>query len=255
MRWSFRFATIGLLAVFATAPAQARNEVEQIAIWRSQLQQAYCVQDWTEAASLSAALMGSDISQSERLWLFYLRQDIYNFQYGVAAFPGCEDGIVAGITAEAALAAASESAIDWESGTTRVSRSQRSRWRTADAADLDWTRGTAFAGRNSTTPERTALSATTDNFTPTGFTEDSQAVNTALTTTCGSPYPEERRVADGSTSNQWNYETWEDSNQSFYIRYWRQYQTCDQAYTTSHYSTQNDAWQEFMEQIDFLDAR
>ena len=111
MRQSFILVAIGCFLGLAIAPAQASvSEAEQVTAWRYQLHRTYCAGNWTEALSLSAAMMGSrTVRQHERIWLFLLRQDMFNFQSGAAEFPGCRGGrVVTGITAEAANGAETE---------------------------------------------------------------------------------------------------------------------------------------------------
>ncbi|GAB4227606.1 MAG: hypothetical protein Kow00121_56340 [Elainellaceae cyanobacterium] len=89
MKWNFKWAAIALLTVFTITPAQAITTAEQAEVWRWQLERAYCAENWTEAISVAGALMGSDIQPSERLWLFGLRQEMFNYQRGTASFSGC----------------------------------------------------------------------------------------------------------------------------------------------------------------------
>lgn len=80
--------------LLTTTPAQAAmSEAEQVTVWRYQLHRSYCAGNWTEAISLAGAMMGSQsIRQHERIWLFLLRQDMFNFQSSAAEFPGCQGG-------------------------------------------------------------------------------------------------------------------------------------------------------------------
>lgn len=224
MRWSLKFVAIGLLTILTTAPAQAAmSEAEQVAVWRSQLRQSYCAEDWNEALSLAAAIMGSDVLPYERIWLFLLRQDMFNYQRGVAEFSGCDGGrIMAGVTGEeAGLAVASESSIDWSRG---VSSLQTRNFNPA-------THNASSDAQRTSTPVASTVTASNP---------DNDGV-------CNPRAQEERRVASGSVSNLWDYEIWENSSRQFYVMYWDQSRACYRSMrTTTSYQTQNEAWQEFM---------
>ena len=226
MRWSLKFAAIGLLTVLTTAPVQAATrEADQVAMWRSQLRQAYCAEDWNEALSVAAAIMGSDILPYERVWLFLLRQDMFNYQSGVAQFSGCEGGrIMAGVTGDEAGLAASTASLDWSRGFSSLQIGTSSSANRSPSFNTQ--RGSASASITTTS-------------------------NTANDSACNPRSQEERRVANGSISNLWNYEIWENSSRQFYVMYWDQTQSCSRtARTTSSYQTQNEAWQEFMRAVD-----
>jgi hypothetical protein len=103
MKWNMKAIAIGILSLFIAPPGYATvSEAEQIAVWRSQLLRSYCAENWTEALSLAGALMGSEVTPHERVWLYLLRQDMFNYQSGVAEFNGCDGSpIAAGITGQA----------------------------------------------------------------------------------------------------------------------------------------------------------
>lgn len=220
MKWSLKLVAIGCFAALTIAPAQAAvSEAEQATLWRYQLHRSYCAGNWTEAISLAGAMMGNrTVRQHERVWLFLLRQDMFNFQSGAAAFPGCQGGrVLAGITAEAAEIASqpAESSLSWEKGLAAIGVS-------------------AATARQSVSPPAN----------PSRFVATTPAQNTNCTRSAG-----ERWVADGSTSNQWNYEIWQDTSRRFYVKYWQQGETCAQSRETTQYATQNEAWQEFRSQV------
>lgn len=221
MRWSLKLVAIGYFAVLAIAPARAAvSEAEQATLWRYQLHRSYCAGNWTEAISLAGAMMGNQtVRQHERVWLFLLRQDMFNFQSGAAAFPGCQGGrVLAGITAEAAEAASEP-----------------------DELALNWDKGLAAIGISTATARRVGL--------PPANPSRAIATTSARTANCTGSQGESW-VADGSTSNQWNYEIWQDtSSREFYVQYWRQGETCTQSRETSQYATQNEAWQEFRSRV------
>lgn len=226
MRRSFQLAAIGYFALLAAAPAQAAiSEAEQVTIWRYQLHRSYCAGNWSEAISLAGAMMGSKtVREHERIWLFLLRQDMFNFQSEVAEFPGCQGGrLLAGVTAEATVASLETD-------------------RELEQSSIDWNRGLAAIGANSTSASRLTSPASTASFPVS--TVGSPPNPTPSNSDC-TAYEGERWVADGSTSNQWNYEIWQDSGRQFYVRYWRQDETCAQARTTAHHLTQTQAWQAF----------
>lgn len=174
--------------------------------------------------------MGSKtVREHERIWLFLLRQDMFNFQNEAAAFSGCQGGrVLAGITADATVASLDPTPVGPN--------------RELSESTIDWTRGLAAIGANSTSPRRSTSPASTASFPVSiaGNPSNATSSNSDCTASAG-----ERRVADGSTSNQWNYEIWQDSGRQFYVRYWRQDETCAQARTTTHHLTQTQAWQEF----------
>lgn len=232
MKWNFSSITIGLLsALVPILPAIATptnstpvnstaNDRAQLAQWRSDLQWTFCNESWTEALSLAGALMGSDnISEDERLWLFVLRQDIYNYYHGIAEFEGCEGGIIAGATAQESFAASVDSP--------------------STNPSLNWNRGLSSLGGN----PRSRVAATPTNSSSRGT--DLASVAASPSTACTPYSSEEVRVANGSTSNQWNYEVWQRSRESFYTRYWDQNGSCDQSRSTSNYSSQEEAYQAF----------
>jgi len=218
MKWMQRVA-IGCLAIMPMAPAQAAvSEAEQATLWRYQLHRSYCAANWTEAISLAGAMMGNRaVREHERIWLFLLRQDMFNFQSGAAAFSGCQGGrLLAGITADAT---APES----------------------NAIPLRWDNGLAAIGANATTARQSVL--------PTTHPSRSVSSTPATRTANCAEAEGERWVADGSTSNQWNYEIWQARSSEFYVQYWRQGETCAQSRTTTQHATQNQAWQDFRSRI------
>lgn len=237
MRRSFQLAAIGCFALLTAAPVQAAiSEAEQVTMWRYQLHRSYCAGNWPEAISLAGAMMGSKtVREHERVWLFLLRQDMFNFQNEAAAFPGCQGGrVLAGITADATIASLDPAPVSPN--------------RELSESTIDWNRGLSAIRANSTSPRRSTSPASTASF-PVSTVEtppNPTPSNSDCTASEG-----ERWVADGSTSNQWNYEIWQDSGRQFYVRYWRQDETCAQARTTySRYPTQNEAWQAFRDQVD-----
>jgi hypothetical protein len=219
-------------------PAQANPvEAQQVTAWRSGLHRSYCNSNWTEAISLAGAMMGSsEVTSNERLWLFVVRQDMFNFQRGVAEFSGCQGGrVLAGITADATQAL--QALVEFSDSS-------------ATSSSVNWARGlTAIrADRRQSTPLANA-STTPSSVNP---TRTDRSAQTPTTTDCPANSEGDRRVADGSTSNQWNYEIWRNTSSQFYVRYWRQHQTCAQArITPERYSTQNEAWQAFRQAIRF----
>ncbi|WP_416670368.1 hypothetical protein [Egbenema bharatensis] len=219
MKWNVKAIAIGILSLLITAPSYAAvSEAEQVAAWRSQLLRSYCAENWTEALSLAAALMGSDVSPHERVWLYLLRQDLFNYQSGLAQFDGCDGSpIVAGVTGSEALAAAESSSLNWL---------------------MTNRRGPAIA----TTLSRTHRSQAATP--PSPIAPASEFVRQSADTACLPVYERDRRVANGTISNRWAYEIWQD-NGGFRTRFWQQSQTCNQARTTSRYSTQNGAYEAF----------
>jgi hypothetical protein len=236
-------STLTLLSISPIKPAQANPvEAQQVTAWRSDLHRSYCAGNWTEAMSLAGAMMGSsEVRPHERLWLFLLRQDMFNFQRGFADFSGCQGGrVLAGITADAA-----------QESSDRPSDHAAERSRSS----VDWARGLVAIGADRPGQPTTTSPATTTssvNQRTNNQSRTDRSAQTPTTTNCPPPFDGERRVADGSTSNQWNYEIWRNTSSQFYVRYWRQNQTCAQARTTSErYSTQNEAWQAFRQAIQF----
>jgi hypothetical protein len=215
----------------ATPVGAAMSEAEQIAAWRWQLGRAYCAANWTEALSLAGALMGSDISPHERVWLFVLRQDMFNFQSDVAEFEGCDGGqITAGVTAQEALAASEPSSLNWRRERTVTSRRSSPTASALLRADRPQTSNATFSSTTTSEP------------------------NNQADTACPPVYARDRRVANGTVSNRWAYEIWQD-NSGFRARYWQQSQTCNEARTTLHYSTQNAAYQAFRDAATYNESR
>lgn len=226
LRRSLTVAAIGCFVLLTTTPAQsAMSEAEQVTVWRYQLHRSYCAGNWTEAISLAGAMMGSqNVRQHERIWLFLLRQDMFNFQSSAAEFPGCQGGrVLAGITADETTALSEQRSIDWNKGLGTI--------------------GSSYASHSSRTQSTVPIAATTSS------PDSRQETDIAAATTCPPAYEDDRRVYRGSLSSQWNYEIWQDTSRWFYVNYWRQHETCDQARTTSHHPTQDDARDEFMSAI------
>ncbi len=234
MKWSLSVVAIGVLSMLSTIPVQAaagsdrqirQQELQQVRRWQTELAYSFCNQDWTNALSVSRALMGSEvITAEERWWLYVLQQDMFNYTHGLAEFKGCEpQGMVAGVTGQSA-----EPLIA-----------------TRQAALVNWNRGLATLGQNLSSR---ATNPMIDDETSIAFAE-STAQPIALNTACNPYAVEERRVANGSVSNQWHYEIWQDSRHSFYVRYWMQNESCDRAGSTSHYDSQREAYREFRSQI------
>jgi hypothetical protein len=208
------------------------SEAEQIALWRSQLNRAYCAANWSEALSLAGAMMGSDISPHERIWLSVLRQDMFNYQRGIAEFEGCNDEpITAGITAQETFTATDIPPLRWQ--TTRISARRN--------APLINVRANPASSIARLSPTRSAS-------TPSASTNSNQD------TACRPVFDRDRRVANGTVSSRWAYEIWQD-NQGFRTRYWQQSQTCEQARTTSHYSTQEEAYRAFLSVATYNESR
>lgn len=233
MKWNLNVVTIGVLSVLATLPVHAteihdrqirQQELQQVRQWQTELAYSFCNQDWTTALSVSSALMGSEaITSQERWWLYVLQQDMLNYSHNIAEFKGCEQqGMVAGMTGQVAEASVA---------TNQVS---------SPVSLIDWRR--SFVSRQNSFAVSPA-----DAATPREFAVETEPI--ALNTTCRPYDAEERRVANGSVSNQWNYETWQDSYNLFYVLYWRQDETCEQASSTSHQDSQRAAYREFRNQI------
>jgi hypothetical protein len=235
MKWNFKSIAIGIFSVLLATPVQAAmDEAEQITAWYSQLGRSYCAENWTEALSLAGALLGSDVTPHERVWLYLLRQDMFNYRSGAAEFNGCDGSpIMAGITGQEALSESRSSSLNWHRDGSIASRrnslTTRSMLRTNRSQPI-----------NTTLPPTTALSSV----------QSSQATDTA----CPPVYERDRRVANGTVSNRWAYEIWQD-NGGFRARYWQQSQTCSQSRTTGRYSTQNEAYQEFRRAATYNESR
>lgn len=226
LRQSLTVAAIGWFMLLTTTPAQAAmSEAEQVTVWRYQLHRSYCAGNWTEAISLAGAMMGSQsIRQHERIWLFLLRQDMFNFQSGTAEFPSCQGGrVVAGITADETTALSGQRSIDWNKGLVGVGTSR--------ASHPSWTQSTVPIAAATSLPDSRPESGI------------------AAATTCPPSSEEDRRVYRGSLSSQWNYEIWQATDRWFYVNYWKQDETCDQSRTTLKNPTQDDARNEFMCEI------
>jgi hypothetical protein len=219
--------------ILATPTHAAMSEAEQIALWRSQLNRAYCTANWSEALSLAGAMMGSDVSPHERIWLSVLRQDMFNYQRGIAEFDGCNDEpITAGVTAQETFAATDTPPLRWQ--TTRTSAVRRNTPSVSLRANPALSTDRPLSTRS--------VSTTSASATP---TQD---------TACRPASERDRRVANGTVSSRWAYEIWQD-NQGFRTRYWQQSQTCDQARTTFHYSTQEEAYRAFLNVATYNESR
>jgi hypothetical protein len=185
-------------------------------------------------------MMGSqEVRPHERQWLFLLRQDMFNFQRGVAGFSGCQGGrVLAGITADAA-----------QDAQEAIERTASDDATESSSSSVNWARGLTAIGVDRPRPQpalRSAnISAVTSLVDRLNVDRANQADQNPANTDCQAFSEGERRVADGSTSNQWNYEIWRDVNYQFQVRYWRQNETCGQARVTWRYPTQNQAWQVF----------
>jgi hypothetical protein len=232
MKW-MQAIGLGLVGFVATTPVYAAmSEAEQVAAWRSQLGRAYCAANWPEALSLAGALMGSEITPNERVWLFVLRQDMFNYQSGIADFGGCQgEQIVAGITAQEATT-------------------------TSEVSSLNWQRGNLTNRRSASPSSATSRGNRNLNQEPAWATTPPVPVSqTANSNTACTPTSErDRRVANGTVSNRWAYEIWQDGR-GFEARYWQQSQTCDRARTTGHHSTQSGAYEAFRRAATYNESR
>ncbi|MBW4657996.1 MAG: hypothetical protein KME15_04935 [Drouetiella hepatica Uher 2000/2452] len=223
MKYRLGGLLIGVLATLAT-PAVS-SEVHQIAAWRSQLQQAMCGQNWSQAIGVSGALVGSEIHPSERIWLLALRQDLFAYQAGTTPFSQCEGNtVMAGATQESVRLLTAQSSFNWEGTLERM----------------------GMAGATSGAPDEIVVSnsvaiaalTTPSNADLLGIERPAEIAYTA----CQPVSTGDFRVASGAISHRWVYEIWQNVD-TFYLQYWRQSQTCTQALTMGGFETQQEARQ------------
>ncbi|MBI4781221.1 MAG: hypothetical protein HY785_07830 [Oscillatoriophycideae cyanobacterium NC_groundwater_1537_Pr4_S-0.65um_50_18] len=218
MKNKFAALLIGLLTLAAQPTTAAPSQAHQNATWRSQLQQAMCSQSWSRAIGVSGALMGSDIQPNERIWLLALRQDLFAYQAGTASFAGCENGMMAGATAESVQLLSAESAADWQGTLVRL----------------------GFAESTAPVAIAAAFSPATRTAAPLPSTETTVSSSRLAETACQVFSTRGFRVASGTTSSRWVYEIWQDVD-TFYAQYWRQSQTCADATSSGGFETQEAA--------------
>jgi hypothetical protein len=176
-----------------------------------------CSQSWSRAIGVSGALMGSDIQPNERIWLLALRQDLFAYQAGTAAFAGCENGVMAGATAESVQLLSADDSVDWQGTLVRL-------------GFAEFTAPVAIA----------AFSPVIRTAAPLPSAETPVSSSPLAETACQVFSTRGFRVASGTTSSRWVYEIWQDVD-TFYAQYWRQSQTCADATSSGGFETQEEA--------------
>lgn len=195
------------------------------------LQQAVCLNDWSQAIYAVNLLIGSpSTSPAQReQWVLYRRQ-LQEHQTLRSSFDWRNVPECAGAIAQAQQAAAAQ----------QVARSQ----------PLDWDRATA-GFRQPASPARSQTTAAgrttqTPNSTARSSANRSNANNCA---DLMNPRSGERRVSTGSVSSRWSYAIFQESSSRYYLRYWEQ-ADCNRRGETLSYSTQQEAYRDFICQHD-----
>jgi len=233
LRWltltAFSVSSIALAPLNREFAANAQTASQPVSPESAQvlLQQAVCLNDWSQAIYAVNLLIGSPSTSPamREQWVLYRRQ-LQEHQTLRSSFDWRNAPECAGAIAQAQQAAAAQ----------QVARAQ----------PLDWDRATA-GFRQSASPARpqaTAAGRTTQ--TPNSTARSS--ANRSNANNCAdlmNPRSGERRVSTGSVSSRWSYAIFQESSSRYYLRHWEQ-ADCTRQGETSRHSSEREAYREFI---------
>ncbi|WOB42336.1 hypothetical protein HNI00_03540 [Thermoleptolyngbya oregonensis NK1-22] len=210
-----------------TATAQTASQSVSPEMAQAMLQQAVCLNDWSQAIYAVNLLIGSPSTAPalREQWVRYRRQ-LQEYQTLRSSFDLSNTPECAGAIAQAQQAAAAP----------QVARAQ----------PLDWDRATA--GFRQSSPSRPQTTAAPTGRSTTASSTARSSANRSGGNDCAdlmNPRSGERRVSTGSASSRWNYAIFQASNSQYYLRYWEQADCTRQGETGMH-STEREAYRAFI---------